>query len=104
MPLSVTLFEKMTFHPAFGRYFSLMTNKGSISNNQCIEPMQNYEWNGESSSFTLPSLRHTTCEKSSRIIVREYFLRLKARHMNKNSFYLKIPVTIGNLSKIYKSF
>ena len=71
MPLSVILFEKMTFHPAFGRYFSLMTNKGSISNNQCIEPMQNYEWNGESSSFTLPSLRHTTCEESSRIMVRE---------------------------------
>ena len=78
--------------------------KTSLSNNTCIEPLQNYEWNDTSSSFTLPQLFHSS-NGSCHIMSIEYYLLLEVSPVDSLGFSLKIPITIGNLIKfIGKSF
>jgi hypothetical protein len=93
-PLKIFLVEKMTyFSRGNGRHCD-KNIKTSLSNNTCIEPLQNYEWNDTSCSFILPQLLHSS---SCRIMLREYYLLLEVSPVDSLSFSLKIPITIGNL-------
>ncbi len=103
-PLKIFLVEKMTYFSRVNKQYCDKNIKTSISNNTCIEPLKNYEWNDTSSSFILPQLCHSS-NGSCRIMLREYYLRLKVSPVDSLSFSLKIPITIGNLIKfIGKSF
>ncbi len=98
-PLKIFLVEKMTYLSRKIKHFCLINTKCFLTNNTCIEPLQNYEWNDTSSSLFLPSLCHSS-NGSCKIMIREYFLRLKVSPSESKHFYLKIPIIIGNLIKL----
>jgi hypothetical protein len=95
-------FKKMTYIENHGRC-SFKSIIHSLTNDTFIEPMQNYEWNDTSSSFTLPSLPHSSYG-SCRIMIKEYFLRLQVSIFDSKPFHLDIPITIGNFILISKIF
>jgi len=99
-PLDIMFFKKMTYYKKHGHY-SFKSLIYLLSNDILIEPMQNYEWNDISSSFILPSLRHSSYG-SCRIIKTEYFLRLQVSLFGSKRFHLNIPITIGNF--IFENF
>jgi hypothetical protein len=94
-PFKVEFYERITIYAESRSTFDsrLIT---TVTNNKSIEPLQNYEWKDESSSFVLPPLCHTS-NGLCRIIDIKYFLSLKFSPSGSASSAINIPISIGKL-------
>jgi hypothetical protein len=94
-PLQVEFYEKIIIY-AKSRSTFVSRLIATATNNKSIEPLQNYEWKDESSSFVLPPLCHTS-NGLCKIIDLKYFLSLKFSPSGSGSSTVYIPITIGKL-------
>ncbi len=68
----------------------------TVTNNKSIEPLQNYEWKDESSSFVLPPLCNTS-NGHCKIIDLRYILSLSFSPSGSSFSAINIPIIIGKL-------